>query len=238
MGDLLYFSATDPEFGQELFRSDGTAEGTYMVKDIYTASVLEEDLLKVAEQLNHPNFRQKLNSTDVFACSRVELDYLIQKILHFKRSTGENRAFHQREMLIQLVQLVWSGGKKQRSEINTNRQRIISATENLVLSRADAPPSIEEICKAIGVSKRALQYTFSDVYQVTPKFYTKAIRYNEVYRALKYTPSSKAKIADIANAWGFWHMGQFAADYRKLFGELPSDTLKGSRANPQGINPW
>jgi transcriptional regulator GlxA family with amidase domain len=32
------------------------------------------------------------------------------------------------------------------------------------------------------------------------------------------------KIADAANAWGFWHMGQFAKDYRTLFGELPSQT--------------
>jgi AraC family transcriptional regulator, ethanolamine operon transcriptional activator len=32
-------------------------------------------------------------------------------------------------------------------------------------------------------------------------------------------------IGDIANTWGFWHMGQFAADYRRQFGELPSETL-------------
>lgn len=32
--------------------------------------------------------------------------------------------------------------------------------------------------------------------------------------------------ADVANNWGFWHMGRFAADYRKFFGELPSETLQ------------
>ena len=32
-------------------------------------------------------------------------------------------------------------------------------------------------------------------------------------------------IQDIASHWGFWHLGQFAQDYRHLFGELPSDTL-------------
>ena len=32
------------------------------------------------------------------------------------------------------------------------------------------------------------------------------------------------KISDIANKWGFWHMGQFAHDYHKLFNEKPSQT--------------
>jgi AraC family ethanolamine operon transcriptional activator len=33
-------------------------------------------------------------------------------------------------------------------------------------------------------------------------------------------------VNDVANRWGFWHMGRFASDYRRQFGELPSETLK------------
>jgi AraC family ethanolamine operon transcriptional activator len=33
-------------------------------------------------------------------------------------------------------------------------------------------------------------------------------------------------IIELAGIHGFWHMGQFAADYRRIYGELPSDTLK------------
>jgi AraC family ethanolamine operon transcriptional activator len=38
----------------------------------------------------------------------------------------------------------------------------------------------------------------------------------------------ESRVADIAIRWGFWHMGQFARDYRAMFGELPSETLKKS----------
>jgi AraC family ethanolamine operon transcriptional activator len=48
---------------------------------------------------------------------------------------------------------------------------------------------------------------------------------NQVRRQLQMRRSDKIKIADVANDWGFWHMGQFAKDYRRMFGELPSDTL-------------
>ncbi len=33
-GDVIYFNASDPAFGAELWKTDGTAEGTVMVKDI------------------------------------------------------------------------------------------------------------------------------------------------------------------------------------------------------------
>jgi AraC family ethanolamine operon transcriptional activator len=35
----------------------------------------------------------------------------------------------------------------------------------------------------------------------------------------------KANVNDIAMGLGFFHQGQFADDYRKLFAELPSTTL-------------
>jgi len=48
---------------------------------------------------------------------------------------------------------------------------------------------------------------------------------NNVKKELRKSSSSSTKIADIANQHGFWHMGQFAKDYKILFVELPSDTL-------------
>jgi AraC family ethanolamine operon transcriptional activator len=37
---------------------------------------------------------------------------------------------------------------------------------------------------------------------------------------------SKSLINEIAHRWGFWHMSQFATDYHRFFGELPSETLR------------
>jgi AraC family ethanolamine operon transcriptional activator len=32
-------------------------------------------------------------------------------------------------------------------------------------------------------------------------------------------------VQDVAAEWGFWNPSQFACDYKRLFGERPSDTL-------------
>jgi AraC family ethanolamine operon transcriptional activator len=42
---------------------------------------------------------------------------------------------------------------------------------------------------------------------------------------LKVAPAS-AKVSDIANAWGFWHMGDFAQKYRTFFGLNPLEQLR------------
>ena len=35
----------------------------------------------------------------------------------------------------------------------------------------------------------------------------------------------------IAADFGFWEFGRFSGQYRRLFGELPSETLRRSRMN-------
>lgn len=81
------------------------------------------------------------------------------------------------------------------------------------------------LCKLTGVSDRTLQIGFKEAFGVTPKAYLQALRLSHVHKALRRAPFEQTKIADIANEWGFWHMGQFAADYQKYFGEKPSETL-------------
>jgi len=91
---------------------------------------------------------------------------------------------------------------------------------------AHEAPTVAAICRAAGVSWRTLDYAFREQFGLTPKAYLQATRLQAVRNSLKKS-DRQALIADIAGNWGFWHMGQFAADYRRMFGELPSETLAG-----------
>ena len=89
---------------------------------------------------------------------------------------------------------------------------------------ANRPPTIQEICGNVGASRRTLEYAMREQTGVSPKTYLQATRLQGVRRDLaEAVPGTR--VADVAGAWGFWHMGQFARDYRRWFAELPSDTL-------------
>jgi AraC family ethanolamine operon transcriptional activator len=90
---------------------------------------------------------------------------------------------------------------------------------------ADDAPTVTDICRASGASYRTLNYAFNQRFGVSPKQYLQAVRLNSVRKDLRRI-GPRGAIIDIANRWGFWHMGQFAADYRRQFGELPSATLR------------
>ena len=86
------------------------------------------------------------------------------------------------------------------------------------------PINIEALCTMVGASWATLQRAFAEEFGVTPRSYIKSRRLAAVQSELiKNGP--KVVISDVANRWGFWHMGSFASDYRKQFGELPSATL-------------
>jgi len=66
---------------------------------------------------------------------------------------------------------------------------------------------------------------FQEEIGVSPKSYIRASSLSGARREL-LAADPDALVVDIANRWGFWHLGQFAADYRRHFGELPSETLQ------------
>lgn len=60
--------------------------------------------------------------------------------------------------------------------------------------------------------------------------YLKILRLQGVHQALKISNPSEKTVGNIANHWGFWSLGHFAQDYKKQFGEHPSQTLKRPRS--------
>jgi AraC family ethanolamine operon transcriptional activator len=105
------------------------------------------------------------------------------------------------------------------------RKKLVNLACELMLAHADEPLSILQVCGKLGASRRKLNYCFQDVLGTTPVKYLRALRLNSVRRALRQAAPGET-IQDIASHWGFWHLSQFAQDYRELFGELPSTTLR------------
>lgn len=85
--------------------------------------------------------------------------------------------------------------------------------------------TIRDICEQNAIPLRTLSRAFTERFGVGPKSYLKRQRLSAVRTALLTSPP-ETRIADVALSLGFWHMGQFARDYKKIFGELPSETLK------------
>ena len=117
--------------------------------------------------------------------------------------------------------------KPRATSLTVDRPRVLAVQKarDYIDAHVNEPPTIQEVCQAAGVSWRTLDYAFRELFGVTPKRYLQAMRLDGVRRGL-HRRGPSAKISDIANDWGFWHMGQFAADYRRQFGELPSETTR------------
>jgi len=107
------------------------------------------------------------------------------------------------------------------------RQQVVARARAHVLDHPDQAVTVPELCEQLHVSRRTLQYCFEDVLGLSPLQYLRAIRLNGVRRQLRQAAAQGQSVQDVAVHWGFWHFSQFATDYRKLFGETPSATLKG-----------
>jgi AraC-like DNA-binding protein len=85
-----------------------------------------------------------------------------------------------------------------------------------------------DIVEASGVPGRTLMKHFETFRGVSPMQYLRRARLERVNEALRAGEDGRT-ISDLAMTWGFTHMGRFSAEYRRHFGETPSETLKRAR---------
>lgn len=115
----------------------------------------------------------------------------------------------------------------------SGRPRITGAhlkrAEDYLNQVVDRPVTATELCEVVRCSRRQLEYAFRDNYGNGPIAVHRRIRLSRAHRILR--SQNAESVTRAAAACGFSHLGRFSADYRNLFGELPSQT--GRR--PAGI---
>jgi AraC-like DNA-binding protein len=58
-----------------------------------------------------------------------------------------------------------------------------------------------------------------------PKHFLLMRRMQFARRDLGKADPNATTVTEVATRYGFWHFGQFAGEYKSIFGELPSVTL-------------
>ena len=84
---------------------------------------------------------------------------------------------------------------------------------------------VPSLCRVTGVSRRTLEYAFHEAMGLGPARYLKLRRLESARRDFEAHGPSETTVTNVALSWGFSDLSQFAHDYRREFGELPSETL-------------
>jgi len=92
---------------------------------------------------------------------------------------------------------------------------------------------LADLVEVSGMSARTLHSGFRQAHGMGPMAYLKKMKLIRCREALLLADPESEFVGDIAAHWGFYHLSSFARDYRRQFGELPSETLRrhGSKAD-------
>lgn len=110
-----------------------------------------------------------------------------------------------------------------------SRAEIINRAYQAVEGRAGTSIHVNDLASAAGVSTRTLSNAFREQMGVSPQYFVRAYTLNAARRALRLAEPGSVRVSEVAARLGIWEWGRFSRDYRCLFGELPSDTLRRKR---------
>jgi AraC family ethanolamine operon transcriptional activator len=139
--------------------------------------------------------------------------------------------FHsRRDELVQLAMMVAELPNPHKDQRRCERTYVRVVHSACALLKRDTTGSlaISELCRRVGVSRRNLHYAFDAVLGMTPGHYLRSVRLNAVRRSIKGRSSAFNTVAELASQSGFYHPSRFTAEYKRQFGELPSQTARSA----------
>jgi AraC-like DNA-binding protein len=104
--------------------------------------------------------------------------------------------------------------------------RNLKSALDLIESHPEWEHSVGSIARELNVTVRALQKIFRHHLDTSPSAYLRRVRLERAHDELHAADHGTATVAEVAQRWGFFHLGRFSSIYRTHFGEAPSDTLR------------
>jgi len=132
----------------------------------------------------------------------------------------------EQELIRAMVHCLIDGDSASASASGHTRLPVMRKFEQFLEQHPDRPLYMPEICAAIGASGRTLRQHCLEHLEMSPHRYLRLRSMNLARRALIRADSATTTVTQIAADLGFWEFGRFAVEYRKLFGESPSATLR------------
>ncbi len=193
--------------------------------DIYGIVINQQALVRCAEQnqldINDKTFQPAKRFSDGKKLNHLR--HLLFHLIHPEQSG----AFQQDILLNAVLELLVQEQTKPTSKPSFQRRKqAVDQVRQFVSEHTLRTVTMTELCDLVHMSRRSLQYSFEDVLGTSPLKYLRNVRLNAVRREIQKGIGDDRTIASLAADFGFWHAAQFSADYKQLFGESPSQTLK------------
>ena len=110
---------------------------------------------------------------------------------------------------------------------STPRKRYLACRKALIHAmKLSTLIQVPELAAVAGVSQRVLELGFQETLGMSPQKFLRWNRMNKLHRDLRNARTASYKVTDICNRWGFHELGRTAVEYKRLFGESPSATLR------------
>src|SRR5215469_14210701 len=130
----------------------------------------------------------------------------------------------EQQMIHALVESLSAGPVYEEMEAARWQRGILARFEDLL--EAEPPPGVTGIGTALDVSTRLLRECCKKSLGMDPSRYRYLHGMKRTHRALRRENPDTASVSVLARRYGFRTPGRFAVNYRTLYGESPSTTLR------------
>ena len=113
-----------------------------------------------------------------------------------------------------------------RDEYHAVAPVMIKRVEEYLLSYLTEPVSLADLVTVSGLPIRTLSRNFKKYFGTSPMQFLRTRRFEAAHSELACGTLETHSVTETATRYGFSHVGKFAGEYRQIFHELPSETLR------------